>query len=100
MTDEAEFEGWAILQLMGHRTRPGYLKEVEIAGTKMLRIDIPLTSGEVTEYYGPGAVYCISPCSEEIAKDAAAGIGDIRPAQPLEYQPQNTLRFRDDYDDE
>ncbi len=26
------FEGWAILELMGHRVRAGFVKKVEIAG--------------------------------------------------------------------
>ena len=34
------YEGWAILECMGHRERPGYVKEVELAGGKLLRIDI------------------------------------------------------------
>lgn len=35
------FEGWAVLELMGHRRLGGYLREVEMGGGKMLRIDIP-----------------------------------------------------------
>src|SRR5262245_4954119 len=35
------FEGWAVLELMGHRRLGGYLREVSIAGAGMLRIDIP-----------------------------------------------------------
>lgn len=35
------FEGYAILELMGHRRLAGYVSEVEIAGAAMLRLDIP-----------------------------------------------------------
>lgn len=35
------FEGWAILELMGHRRLGGYLTEQEIAGAAFIRIDIP-----------------------------------------------------------
>lgn len=40
MPDET-FEGWAILELMGHRRLAGYVREVEVAGAGMLRLDIP-----------------------------------------------------------
>lgn len=35
------FEGWAILELMGHRRLGGYIREQEIAGQAFLRIDVP-----------------------------------------------------------
>lgn len=35
------FEGWAILELMGHRRLGGYVTEVELAGHGMLRLDVP-----------------------------------------------------------
>lgn len=35
------FASWAVLELMGHRQLVGYLQEVEIAGGKMFRIDVP-----------------------------------------------------------
>lgn len=38
---EETFEGWAILELMGHRRLAGYVREVELAGQGMLRLDIP-----------------------------------------------------------
>lgn len=84
MTDSA-FEGWAILELMGHRQRPGYVKEVEIAGGKMLRIDIPAPDGEVTEFYGAASLYCLRPVSEQIARDQARG-ANSRPTRPLQYR--------------
>ncbi len=83
MSDTA-FEGWAILELMGHRQRPGYVKEVEIAGGKMLRIDIPAPDGDVTEFYGAASLYCLRPVSEDIARDQARGARS-RPTRPLEY---------------
>jgi hypothetical protein len=41
MNTEEKFEGWAILELMGHRRLGGYVRETQIAGAGMLRIDIP-----------------------------------------------------------
>lgn len=104
MTAEPAFEGWAILELMGHRKRPGYVKEVEIAGGKMLRIDIHgATEGEnesvVTEFYGCAAVYCLRPVAEEIARDVARHV-DLRPIRPVEYRPAPQLPSAVDYDED
>lgn len=99
MTDATAFEGWAILELMGHRQRPGYVKEVEMAGGKMLRIDIPITDGNhVTEFYGCAAVYSIRPASEEIVRDAIKHSygADPRPVRPVDYREPERLTHDDD----
>jgi hypothetical protein len=36
-----QFSGWAIVELMGHRRLGAYVREAEIAGAAMLRLDIP-----------------------------------------------------------
>ena len=99
---ETAFEGWAIVELMGHRQRPGYVKEVELAGGKMLRIDIPVDGGDVTEFYGASAIYSIRPASEEIIRDNAARFGDPRPVRPVDYRQPEALpepEFDDGEDD-
>jgi hypothetical protein len=58
------FEGWAILELMGHRRLAGRVSEIEIAGAKMLRLDVP----------GVGTGRCRWPCS----RPATHG-GDLSP---------------------
>ncbi len=92
MTDTA-FEGWAILELMGHRVRPGYVKEVEMAGGKMLRIDIPIAESHVTEFYGVSAVYSLRPATEEVVRDTADRSygADPRPTRPVDYRPQKQI---------
>jgi hypothetical protein len=74
MPHDATLESWAILELMGHRRLAGYLREVELAGGKFLRLDIPAKDGEMltTQLYSPSAVYCITPTTEEIARAVAA----------------------------
>ena len=90
------FEGWAILELMGHRERPGYVKETEIAGGKMLRIDIPVARDAVgndvtvTEFYSVSAIYCMTPCTEEIARGRVNSYNDPRPLRPMEYRERET----------
>lgn len=83
------FEGWAMLELMGHRQRIGRVQEVEMFGGKLLRIDIPTDEGDITEFYGCTSVYALRPISEEIARDRAKQYGDPRPVRPVEYRLQS-----------
>lgn len=90
-----QFEAWAIVELMGHRQVAGRVTEQIIGGQSLLRIDVPECpeipahqgkrvrwDGEEREYtvpaesaipaytqfYGVGSVYCLTPCTEEIAR--------------------------------
>jgi hypothetical protein len=72
MSEQAkEYEGWAILELMGHRRLIGFLREVTIAGAAFLRIDVLTAEGQSTQYYGAPSVYAITPTTEETARRAA-----------------------------
>lgn len=71
MTTENEFEGWAILELMGHRRLAGWVSEVEWAGGKFLRIDVPQGDSTATQLYSPSAVYALTPTTEETARRVA-----------------------------
>jgi hypothetical protein len=96
----ATYEGWCILEALGHRERPGYVKEVEIAGGKMLRIDIPVSKNEagnditVTEFYGAAAIYCMTPCTEEVARARVTPYNDPRPVRPMEYRERKQIDYR------
>ena len=83
---EVAYEGWALLELMGHRQRPGYVRKVEMAGGKMLRIDIPTPGGDVTEFYGVQAVYALRPCAEDIVRAEITRWSDPRPVRPVTYR--------------
>ncbi|CAN7297505.1 hypothetical protein LJR221_001459 [Agrobacterium tumefaciens] len=102
---EQPFSGWAIVELMGHRTRPGRVKEVELAGSKMLQVDIPISEDDfVTEFYGAPALYSIRPCTEEIARTKAGySFHDPRPVRPVDYRPETAITHesssQDDDDD-
>ncbi len=66
-------EGWARLELMGHRVRYGYVREVEMLGAKLLRIDIlgeDKDSPGAVEFYGATAIYCLGLIGEEAARKA------------------------------
>lgn len=77
MSDEA-FEGWAIVELFGHRRLAGHVQEVEMFGGRRLRLDVPAPEGKdgpafvATQYYAGSAVYCLTPTDEATARAVAA----------------------------
>ncbi len=75
MNEAPVFEGWAILELMGHRKLGGYVREQNVAGAGFIRIDVPGKDGTVaTQFYAPGALYCLTPVTEDIARRFAVGV--------------------------
>jgi hypothetical protein len=98
------FEGWAILELMGHRKLAGLLSEQTIGGAAFIRIDAPIAPGTtitdgtgawaVTQFYAPSAVYCITPTTEELARKVAAG---AQPTPVTRYElPAGSASRRED----
>lgn len=77
-----EFEGFAIVELMGHRKLAGYVREVTIAGAAMLRLDIP-SDPPVTQYYGASSLYCLTPTTEDLATRVAKA---SRPTPVHQYE--------------
>lgn len=101
---EEGFEGWAILELMGHRRLAGHLSEQEIGGTNMLRIDVPKADGDgnvATQFDSSAAVYCITPTTEEMAR-VVARHSQPAPVSRYELTPPGLPRaiVRDLDDDE
>lgn len=72
MNERETFEGWAFLELMGHRKLAGYLREASIGGGSFIRIDVPaetcMEGNVATQFYAPAAVYAITPTTEEMAR--------------------------------
>src|SRR5215207_571945 len=68
---ENGIDGWAILELMGHRRLGGRVSEATIAGGAFIRIDVPHPNEAgiftASQFYSPSAVYAITPTTEEIA---------------------------------
>lgn len=100
MADDA-FEGWAILELMGHRRLAGYVREQEIAGAGMLRLDIhDQDRGVITQFYSPAALYCLTPTTEDIARKLGQRLRPA-PVQRYELAPVRPAgRDDDEYDDD
>jgi len=73
-------EFWARVELMGHRIRYGLIREVEMFGTKLLRVDVHNSVGVATEFYGGGSIYCLRPVTEEEARKYSEPYSPPKPA--------------------
>lgn len=68
---------WCIVELMGHRKLGGKVREVALAGTVLLRADVPVLVAEgepekwMTQFYGGSSIYCLTPTTEELARAVA-----------------------------
>jgi hypothetical protein len=74
MSNSAEnFEGFAIVELMGRNVIAGYVTTEVIAGVAMLRVDVPAVEDKAafTKYVAGQAIYGITPTDEETVKTAA-----------------------------
>lgn len=134
MTDEngKGFEGFAVIELFGHKRMAGYVSSQEIGGGSLIRIDVPATEPEPHEigkwqehptYYaepkptqayskflGLGAIYGITPCTEEVARRAARAIERSNDPLPVQLpaltaaaatEPGGDLGIREiDYEEE
>lgn len=98
MADETDKESifsgetWGIVQLMGHQQLAGRLSEVSVAGSAMLRIDVPDAKDKTkfrTAIRGSGAVYGIDFVDETIAR-ASAAANNSRPI--YHYDVQTALK--------
>lgn len=97
MSEAKDYEGWTVLELMGHRKLGGYVRTETIAGMAFLRIDVPGAEGvEASQFYSPQAVYCLTPCTEEVARRLAAACHP----QPVQRWELPALAHEPDEDDE
>lgn len=71
------YEGWALVEVMGHRSHIGHVQPVEQYGTTMLRVEVPGDDGELTEgapvhFYGGGSIFALTPMTHEQVKETLA----------------------------
>jgi hypothetical protein len=66
---EDKFDLWCIVELFGHAKIAGRCTEQNIAGTNMLRVDVPETAAHpaFTRFFGSSSIYSISPVDEKTA---------------------------------
>lgn len=77
MEERESFEGWAIIELFGHKVLAGRVSEQTIGGASFIRIDVPGPDA-FTKFLGPSAIYAITPTTEEMATLAARNV-ETRP---------------------
>jgi hypothetical protein len=99
-----KFEHWGIVELMGHQRAAGRLTEESVAGSNLLRVDIPTDTPSVgcagnfrTAYYGSSAIYALHITTEEVARTMALRSG-ARPPFAYEIQRLPPITSDDDLD--
>lgn len=80
--EQEKFDLWCVVELFGHSRIAGRCTEQNVAGTNMLRVDVPETSNQpgFTRFLSSGAIYAINPVSEGVARQIA---------ENLQIQPVN-----------
>ena len=72
--DSDKFEGWCIVEQLGHKRLAGYVSEQVVGGTAFIRVDVPGPDGKpvATQFLSGGSIYAITPCTEDLARKVAA----------------------------
>jgi hypothetical protein len=104
------FNTWAIVEVMGHKRFAGFVTEQSFGIAALIRVDVPeteqparegwvngrwgnhpaRTTARYSKLIGVGSIYCITPCTEEVARKVATVIeadnDPIPVALPVERQ--------------
>lgn len=85
--EQEKFDLWCVVELFGHSRIAGRCTEQNVAGTNMLRVDVPDTSNQpgFTRFLSSGGIYAINPVSEGVARQIA---------ENLQIQPVNIWDVR------
>lgn len=92
--DDGPLQFWGIVELMGHVKMAGRITEVQIAGSQMLRIEIPTEAGIVTQYFPTGSVYRITPSEEKACRSVA-----MSGVEPIYCEVQRSIPWREEEED-
>ncbi len=97
MSETESFDSWAIIELFGHSRIAGRVSEQTIGSQSFIRVDVPEIDGTpaFTRFFGNGAIYSITPVSEEVARLAAKRmqVQPIRIYMPELYLPSPDLEI-------
>lgn len=98
MTDDQKpkaYEGWAIVQQMGHVTLAGYVTETQLAGFGVLSIAIPDGVRTVQQLIPPSTLYSLTWVGEEEARTAAR-YNKIEPVQEWTIRQEIRAKLEQD----
>ena len=95
-----ELKSWALVELFGHQRVVGFLSQQSFGSGVLFRVDVPdlTSSGKTiregfTRYFGLGAIYGITPISEEMVRKLLPSIdgtpGEARALTSRSY-PRNS----------
>lgn len=98
--ESTEFSGtWAIVELLGRIRMAGFVTEAKLFGGAVGRINIPIGEATMTQYFGGGSLFRLTPVTEEMARSVAKH-NEPRPIHVYEIpqlaDPQQSLFDRDD----
>lgn len=106
MSGATTFDQWCLVELFGHQRIAGRVTEQTVGGCAFVRVDVPAAGEqpEFTKLFGNGAIYAITPVTEEIARAAATSYRQV-PITPYEIPELKALRSQsalpiDEMDDE
>lgn len=101
MSENNGFDTFALVELFGHQKIAGRVTEQVVAGQGFVRVDVPETSraGAFTRLFGSGAIYSITPISEDLMKQAAERIY-VEPVTVYIPAARQIDAGEDDIDDE
>lgn len=93
------FESWAIVEMLGHKKLAGFVSEQTIAGAALIRVDVPATpedrrwqaTAAYTKLIGVASIYCMTPCTEEVARLAAREIERYNDPLPVALPEERRL---------
>jgi hypothetical protein len=125
--EQARFEGWAIVEILGHQRYAGYVTTEAYGQAVMFRIDVPaldereretkqpgyiggqylpagatVREGAVpgyTKLVGAGSIYCITPSTKEAALKAVESL-QPRPLMLVKVPPDRALPAPSDEPDD
>jgi len=116
---QAHFDGWAIIDVLGHQRYVGYVTTEAYGQAVLFRIDVPaleerervtkrpgrddtgrylpvgttVKEGAVpgyTKLIGAGSIYCITPCTKDVAREAVEAM-QPRPLMTITLPPERAL---------
>ena len=100
VSETSAFEQHCIVELFGRSKLAGRVTEQVIAGQGFIRVDVPATKRhpEFSRFFGPSAVYSMTPISVELVQAAAEQIW-VEPIT-VYIEPSHQIEHIDDDDED